>query len=121
MKLLKSITAPISAIALCLAPEILHAQTPSAQPPDTPYTVSSRDAHTTTWEKTTYELSPSGEWVPHVHGYVETATGLNFFNPATGQFEPSSTPSRLPAIWRRQTLWTFKCLTGRRFALGCLD
>lgn len=62
----------------------------TAQPQDTPYSVVSRDAHSSTWEKTSYELGSSGEWVPHLHRYVETATGLNYWDPSAGQFEPSS-------------------------------
>jgi hypothetical protein len=45
-------------------------------PSPTPYTIVSRDANSRVWEKTTYEVSPSGEIVPQVHRYTELGTGL---------------------------------------------
>lgn len=59
------------------------------EPPDTDYSVVSRDAHNNVYQRTTYELTPSGQWYPHVHQYVETATGLNFQD-STGAWQPSS-------------------------------
>lgn len=65
-------------------------QTTPSPLPDTPYAVISRDAHNTVWESTYYEAGPDGQWLPHIHRYQETATGLNFWNSDTSQWEPSS-------------------------------
>jgi hypothetical protein len=59
-------------------------------PQDTPYAVVQRDANSSVWQRTTYEQMPSGEWNSHVQSYQETATGLNFKNPDTEQWEESS-------------------------------
>jgi hypothetical protein len=66
-------------------------QTSSTTPPqDTPYTVVHNEANSRVWERTVYETLPSGESIPHVQHYEETATGLNFKNSDTGQWEASS-------------------------------
>ena len=62
----------------------------SAPVQDTPYAIVRNDANSRTWERTTYEQLPSGEWMPHIHRYEEVATGLNFKNPDTGQWEESN-------------------------------
>src|ERR1043166_539355 len=50
-----------------------------ATPPrNTAYAVVQNDANSRNWERTTYDQSPSGETVPHVHGYTEVASGLNY-------------------------------------------
>ncbi len=75
-----------------------RAQTGSLAPPvgaasapqDTSYEIVGRDANSSTWARTEYQQGPTGNWIPHVHRYVETATGLNFFNSDTGQWEASS-------------------------------
>ena len=53
-------------------------QTVTTPPQDTPYAVVDRDANSSVWERTTYELSPSGEWVPQIHSYTEIAAGLHY-------------------------------------------
>lgn len=60
-----------------------------ALPVATPYAVVSRDANSQVWERTVYELDPSGRAVPKKHRYTELATGLNFRDPTTGQWTPS--------------------------------
>jgi len=45
-------------------------------PPSTPYSIVARDANSRVWESTSYELSPSGEVIPHLNHYTELATGL---------------------------------------------
>lgn len=77
---------------LLLAAVNLRAQTAAVnQPPQNmPYAVVSRGPHFNVWQQTTYSQLPSGEWVPRVDQYVETATGLNFWDANTGQFQPSS-------------------------------
>jgi hypothetical protein len=47
-------------------------------PPPTAYAVVERDANSRVWERTTYELSPSGSIVPQKHRYTELATGLHY-------------------------------------------
>jgi hypothetical protein len=54
---------------------------------DAPYAIVNRDANSRVWERTTYELGPSGEMIPHVHRYTEMATGLNYQK--DGQWLPS--------------------------------
>jgi hypothetical protein len=56
---------------------------------DTAFSPASRDFHTTLWQKIEYEEAPTGEWRSHVHRYIETATGLNFFDSTTGTWQPS--------------------------------
>ena len=70
-----------------------YGQTTSNQgtiPQDTPYTVVQKDANSQIWERTTYEQLSNGDVVPHVHRYQEIATGLNFKDPDTGEWEESS-------------------------------
>src|SRR5437667_2107550 len=52
---------------------------------NTDYTVVSRDAHSSVWQKVT--VDDSG--VTNISSYTELATGLNFWNPATQQYEES--------------------------------
>jgi hypothetical protein len=62
----------------------------SGTPQDTPFSITQRDANENLWQRTTYEQLSSGEWIPHVESYQETATGLNYKNPDTAQWEESS-------------------------------
>jgi hypothetical protein len=62
----------------------------SGTPQDTPFSISQRDANENLWQRITYEQMPSGEWIPRIESYQETATGLNYKNPDTGQWEESS-------------------------------
>ena len=56
-------------------------------PAPTPYSVVQRDANSQVWERTVYEVGPSGQAVPRVRSYTELATGLNFMQ--NGQYVPS--------------------------------
>lgn len=76
-------------IAIGLRAQPAPVQQTAWPPADTDYSAVNRDAHNTVWEKTTYELTPSGQWFPHVQSFVETATGLNFFDASTGAWQPS--------------------------------
>lgn len=60
---------------------LCQAQTVTTVPAPTPYTVVFRDANSRVWERTTYELSPSGQVIPQVHSYKEVATGLCYPGP----------------------------------------
>jgi hypothetical protein len=62
----------------------------SGIPQDTAFAVVQRSANDNVWQRTTYEQLPSGEWIPHIHRFQEIATGLNFKNPDTGEWEESS-------------------------------
>jgi hypothetical protein len=62
----------------------------SATAQDTPYAIVQRDGNENVWERTTYEQGPDGQIVPSVHRYTETATGLNYKDPNTGEWEASS-------------------------------
>ena len=57
------------------------------RPEDTAYAVTSRDADSRVWERTTYEQDSAGQWVPHVHSYTELATGLHYLQ--NGQWTES--------------------------------
>jgi hypothetical protein len=59
-------------------------------PAPTPYATVSRDANSAVWQQQTYGQGPKGTIVTNLHQYVELATGLNFKNPQTGQWQPSS-------------------------------
>jgi hypothetical protein len=93
-----TITLPAFILAAAFFTNFSHAQTTGssvpvsnvsrpALPAPTPYTVVSRDANSAIWQRTTYELSPSGQVVPRTHRYTELATGLNFWS--NGQWTPS--------------------------------
>ena len=64
-----------SVVGLSIA-SLYATQTATSVPPATPYTVVSRDANSRVWERTTYELSPSGKVIEHKQHYTELATGL---------------------------------------------
>jgi hypothetical protein len=53
-----------------------QAQQASTVPSPTPYSIVQRSANSRIWESTSYEASPSGQIIPHVHHYTELATGL---------------------------------------------
>ena len=48
------------------------------QAQDTPYAVVDRGANHRVWQRTTYETTPDGRQVPHIHKYNELATGMCF-------------------------------------------
>src|ERR1700761_894392 len=49
----------------------------STMPAPTAYAVVARDGNSQVWQRTTYEATPAGRLVPHVHRYTELALGLN--------------------------------------------
>src|SRR5215469_742872 len=53
-----------------------QAQQTTSVPSQTPYAIVSRDANSRVWERTTYDVSPSGQTIPHLHRYTELGTGL---------------------------------------------
>lgn len=64
---------------------------PSAKqhPRSTPYSVVNRDANSRTWERTTYEKAPDGQWIPRTHRVVELGTGMHYKD-ATGNWVESN-------------------------------
>ncbi|HEX3624529.1 MAG TPA: hypothetical protein VH280_03795 [Verrucomicrobiae bacterium] len=57
------------------------AQQATTVPAPTPWAITSRAANSRIWQRTMYELSPSGQVVPHVQAYTELATGLCYQQP----------------------------------------
>lgn len=55
---------------------LCQAQQATSVPTPAPYTIVSRDANSRVWERTTYELSKSGQTISHKHHYTELASGL---------------------------------------------
>jgi uncharacterized repeat protein (TIGR03803 family) len=53
----------------------------SSVPAPTPWTITSRSANSRIWQRTTYELSPSGQVIPHLHQYTELGTGICYQQP----------------------------------------
>ena len=93
-----TVTLPAFILAATISTSFSHAQTTASSvpvsnvsrptlPAPTPYSAVSRDANSAIWQRTTYELSPSGQVVPRTHQYTELATGLNFWS--NGQWTPS--------------------------------
>jgi hypothetical protein len=63
-----------------VAPQSL-AKKQKSRPParsNTKYSVVKQDANSRVWAHTTYELTPSGQLIPHEHHYTELATGMNY-------------------------------------------
>src|SRR6185295_4499874 len=67
--------------------------------PNTSWRLQSRQAHETVWERPEF-LTPTAPDKTNIvvvatHRYTELATGLNFIDPATGQWQPSQPAFRL--------------------------
>jgi len=54
-----------------------------------PFIVVEKGANSRVWARTNFEQSASGESIPHVHRYTELATGLNYKDPASGEWVES--------------------------------
>ena len=77
-------------VALCVSTPWTDAQTASSPlptanrtgqpaPADTPFAVVDRGANHRVWQRTTYETTPDGRQIPHIHEYTELATGLHYW------------------------------------------
>lgn len=85
--LLFSIASTLNAQTVATTPGSAgQTSTAPPHPKSTPYAITSRDANSRTWERTTYERTRSGQWIPHLHRFTELATGMNRFDSATGQW-----------------------------------
>jgi len=49
-------------------------------PAPTAYQVVEQGANHRVWQRETYEKSPTGQIIPHIHKYTELATGLNYLS-----------------------------------------
>jgi hypothetical protein len=89
-----------SCLAVLLLSSILAgAQTPGtatqstprqpALPAPTAYSVVANDANSRVWERMVYEQGPNGTVVARKHQFTELASGLNYQDPQTGQWQPS--------------------------------
>ncbi len=58
-------------------------------PSPTPYAITTQDANSRVWERTTYEKAADGSVVARKSDYTEIQSGLNFKDPATGQWKES--------------------------------
>jgi hypothetical protein len=93
-KFMKTSSKAIGFILLVCSTALLQAQSVSGQPGQaalpalTPYTVVSKDANSSVWQRTTYETSPSGEITANNHSFTELASGLNHL--VNGQWVESS-------------------------------
>ncbi len=82
----------LSTLIISLAPPVFsqsHLVNASAQKPlpDTSWTIINAGANNNVWQKTTYEIDPHGTQRPHLHQYVELASGLNYLK--NGRWIPS--------------------------------
>ena len=86
----------ICALSLMIATVSFGQQTATAPAP-TPYTIVHREAHERTWQRTTYEVLPSGQVVPQVQSYDEIATGLCHPGPDGQWLDSQEAISLLPS------------------------
>jgi len=78
-------TLTIILLAASAAPNI-QAQLPG----DAPYAAAERSAHETRWQRVTWSTNMLGRAVARTNSFVELATGLNFLDETTQQWQPSS-------------------------------
>ena len=64
-------------------------QTAQQLPAPTPYAITTQDANSRVWERTTYEKAADGSVVANKHDYTEIQSGLNYKDPSTGQWKES--------------------------------
>src|ERR1022692_2756926 len=60
-----------------VAQSVANQQTQIAVPSPTPYAITVQDANSRAWQRTDYQISPSGEVITNTHGYTEICSGLN--------------------------------------------
>jgi hypothetical protein len=79
-------TLTIILLAASTTPEI-QGQLP--QTDDSRYAVADRSAHETRWQRVTWSANRLGHAEVRTNSFVELATGLNFFDETTQQWQPS--------------------------------
>jgi len=78
MKIQRLTVAALAFSAINLLAQTIGTSTgQTSAPAPTPYAITRQDANSRVWERTTYETSPDGKAIPHLHKYTEVATGLN--------------------------------------------
>jgi hypothetical protein len=87
---------PIIAIAILAVGSCgLQAQTPTTAasqgnvPAPTDYQIVQQDGNSRVWQREIYEQEPNGQIIARPHQFTELATGLNYKDPSTGQWQPS--------------------------------
>jgi hypothetical protein len=84
-----------STLALCLALVAIGTRiqaantTATSVPAPTPCQIVSQGANFNVWQWQTFEPLPNGQMATQNHSYTEYAGGLNYPDPATGQWVPS--------------------------------
>jgi hypothetical protein len=58
-------------------------------PAPTDYQIVQQDGNSRVWQREIYEQEPNGQIVARPHQFTELATGLNYKDPSTGQWQPS--------------------------------
>ena len=68
----------IGSVILCSTPRVWCGSSAVNQPPaPTLYAITVQDANSRVWQRTDYQISPSGEVITNTHGYTEICSGLN--------------------------------------------
>ena len=87
---------PIIAIVLLAIGSVgLRAQTSTTAagqgnvPAPTDYQIVEQDGNSRVWQREIYEQEPNGQIISRPHKFTELATGLNYRDPSTGQWQPS--------------------------------
>ena len=85
----------IAIILLAIGSVGLQAQTPTTTatqgnvPAPTDYQIVQQDGNSRVWQREIYEQEPNGQIVARPHKFTELATGLNYKDSSTGQWQPS--------------------------------
>src|ERR1022692_530258 len=68
----------IGSVILCSTPRVWCGSSAVNQPPaPTLYAITVQDANSRVWQRTDYQISPSGEVIANTHSYTEICSGLN--------------------------------------------
>jgi hypothetical protein len=78
----------LGSAGLLWAQSVTSQSVQTTPPPPTPYAITVQDGNSRVWQRTEYEVGPSGQTVGRNHSYTELATGLNHL--VNGQWVESS-------------------------------
>jgi archaellum component FlaF (FlaF/FlaG flagellin family) len=78
----------LCSVMICPAQSLTSQSVQAALPAATPYAITTQDANSRIWQRTTYDAGPSGTVMTNVHSYTEMASGLN--HKVNGQWVASS-------------------------------
>jgi hypothetical protein len=76
-------------VVVSLTPFALELFAQPDAPNGTPYTVASRSAHETLWQRVEWQTNETGRVTARTNEFVEITTSLNYFDETTRQFQPS--------------------------------